>query len=71
MENAGIFYGHLEYITVIWYILWPFLYFVVIWYIFPRFGILCQENSGNPGPLGTKVLTFCHQDFCCRKTATI
>jgi hypothetical protein len=23
-------------------------YFVVIWYIFPRFGILYQEKSGNP-----------------------
>jgi hypothetical protein len=23
--------------------------FVVIWYIFPRFGILYQEKSGNPG----------------------
>jgi hypothetical protein len=22
---------------------------VVIWYIFPRFGIVCQEKSGNPG----------------------
>jgi hypothetical protein len=22
---------------------------VVIWYIFPRFGILDQEKSGNPG----------------------
>jgi hypothetical protein len=21
---------------------------VIIWYIFPRFGILCQEKSGNP-----------------------
>jgi hypothetical protein len=30
-----IFYGH-------------FVYFVVIWYIFPRFGILNQEQSGNP-----------------------
>jgi hypothetical protein len=28
------FYGHL-------------VYFVVIWYIFPRFGILYQEKSGN------------------------
>jgi hypothetical protein len=71
--NAGIFYGHLEYLTVIWYILWLFGYVeviwyilwifgyvveiwyilwifgyvVVIWYIFPRFGILCQEKSGN------------------------
>jgi hypothetical protein len=36
-------------------ILWPFgifcgnlVYFVVIWYIFTRFGILEQEKSGNP-----------------------
>jgi hypothetical protein len=48
MENAGMFYIHLEYFTVIWYILRPFGYVVVIWYIFPRFGILCQEKSGNP-----------------------
>jgi hypothetical protein len=33
-----IFYGHL-------------VYFVVIWYIFPRFGILYQEKSGNPAGL--------------------
>jgi hypothetical protein len=24
MENVGIFYGHSEYFTAIWYILWPF-----------------------------------------------
>jgi hypothetical protein len=30
--------------TVIWYILWPFGNVAVIWYIFPRFGILCQKN---------------------------
>jgi hypothetical protein len=23
-------------------------YFVAVWYIFPRFGILYQEKSGNP-----------------------
>jgi hypothetical protein len=49
MEIAGVFYGHLEYFLVIWYILWPFGNVVVIWYIFPRFGILRQELSGNPG----------------------
>jgi hypothetical protein len=49
MENDGIFYGHLEYFTVLWYILWPFGNVVIIWYISPRFGILCQEKSGNPG----------------------
>jgi hypothetical protein len=48
MENAGIVYSHLEYFTVIWLILWPFGNVVVFWYIFPRFGILCQEISGNP-----------------------
>jgi hypothetical protein len=48
MENAGIFYGHLEYFTVIWYILWQFGNVVEIWNNFPRFGILCQEKSGNP-----------------------
>jgi hypothetical protein len=37
----------LEYITAIWYILWPFGNLAVIWYNFPRFGILCQEKSGN------------------------
>jgi hypothetical protein len=39
-----IFYGHLEYFTasqVLGNV-------VVIWYIFPRFGILYQEKSGNP-----------------------
>jgi hypothetical protein len=49
MENAGIFNVHLEYIMVIWNILWPFGNVVVIWYIFPHFGIVCQEKSGNPG----------------------
>jgi hypothetical protein len=40
----------------IWSILRPLeifhvhlVYFVVIWYIFPCFGILYQEKSGNPG----------------------
>jgi hypothetical protein len=48
MENAGIFYGHLGYLTAICNILCPFGNVVVIWYIFPRFGIKCQEKSGNP-----------------------
>jgi hypothetical protein len=40
MENDGILYGHLEYFTAIWYILWPFGNVVVIWYILPCFGTL-------------------------------
>jgi hypothetical protein len=56
-------FGHLEYITAIWYILWPFgnlvaIWYIfprfgnllAIWYIFPRFGILCHAKSGNPAP---------------------
>jgi hypothetical protein len=45
IENVGIIYGHLVYFTAIWYILWPFGNLLVI---FSRFGILCQEKSGNP-----------------------
>jgi hypothetical protein len=48
MKNAGKFYGHLEYFRVIWFISWPFGNVVVIWYISPHFGTLCQEKSGNP-----------------------
>jgi hypothetical protein len=47
MEKVGILYGHLEYSTSIWYILLPFGNLAAIWYIFPCFGILCQEKSGN------------------------
>jgi hypothetical protein len=48
MKN-GIFYGHWNLShTVIWYILWPFRNLVAIWYIFPHFGILNKEKSGNP-----------------------
>jgi hypothetical protein len=44
------------YFTAIRYILWTFYAFVVIWYIFPRFGMLHQEKSGNPGV--ATLLTF-------------
>jgi hypothetical protein len=33
--SSGIFYGHLAYV-------------MAIWSIFPRFGMLYQEKSGNP-----------------------
>jgi hypothetical protein len=32
------------------------MYFVVIWYIVPRFGMLNQEKSGNPGHKPIKEL---------------
>jgi hypothetical protein len=46
----GIFYGHLDYFTAIWYTLWSFGNVVTIWYIFHHFEILRQEKSGNPVP---------------------
>jgi hypothetical protein len=43
MDNVGIFHGHLEYLTVIWYILWPFgifcghlVHIFPFWYVVPR-----------------------------------
>jgi hypothetical protein len=48
MEKFGTFFGHFEYITAIWYILWAFGNFVAICYISPLFGTLCREKSGNP-----------------------
>jgi hypothetical protein len=48
MKTVGNFYGHLEYITAIWYILWQIGNLFAIWYISPRFGILIKEKSGNP-----------------------
>jgi hypothetical protein len=59
--NLGKFWRVLQwkslvYFTTIWRILLlleifncRLVYIVVIWYIFPSFGILCQEKSGNPG----------------------
>jgi hypothetical protein len=49
----------------VWSIFWNFsdifnvhlVYFVVIWYIFPRFGMLYQEKSGNPGKKLKKKLS--------------
>jgi uncharacterized membrane protein YkvI len=51
--NLGKFWRALEWkmvvcFMVIWYILWQFGNVVVIWYIFPCFGIFCQEKSGSP-----------------------
>jgi hypothetical protein len=56
-ENLGIFYVHLVYFTAIGNILgtaignilWPFGIFCGNLVYFPRFGILDQGKSGNPG----------------------
>jgi hypothetical protein len=48
IENVPIFYGHSECFTAFWNILWSFCNAAIVWYILHRFGILCQEKSGNP-----------------------
>jgi hypothetical protein len=44
-----IFYGNLVYFTAISYVLWTFGIFCGNLVPFPSFGILYQENYGNPG----------------------
>jgi hypothetical protein len=39
---------YLEHFKAIWYILWSSGYLGEIRYAYARFGILCQEKSGNP-----------------------
>jgi hypothetical protein len=41
--NVGIFCARMEYIMSNWYISWSFGNFMLIWYAFQRFGILCQK----------------------------
>jgi hypothetical protein len=48
VKKVVIFYGHLERVAAIWYISRPFDNLVEIWCIFPRFGTLNKEKSGNP-----------------------
>jgi hypothetical protein len=48
MEDVGIFNRHLVYFTIHETFYGRLVYFVVTWYIFPRFGILYKERSGIP-----------------------
>jgi hypothetical protein len=46
------------------------VYFVDIWYIFPRFGILYRETSGNPAPYALALryeINGCQQNSATRK----
>jgi hypothetical protein len=47
--NLGKFWRVLQWKLLVYFVaIWK--HFMVIWYIFPRFGMLHQEKSGNPGP---------------------
>jgi hypothetical protein len=48
MEDVGIFYGHLVYFVVMWYILLSLGKFCGYLVYFFLFGIFYQEKSGNP-----------------------
>jgi hypothetical protein len=58
MKKVAILHDHLEYFTGLWYILWPFGNLVVYLYIFPHFGILNKEKSGNPAR--NRCVMLCH-----------
>jgi hypothetical protein len=58
MEKVVMLFAYLEYITTIWYILLPFVCPVTIWYIFPRFGILCPEKIWHPWSICSIQVTF-------------
>jgi hypothetical protein len=47
IDSIGIFYGHLECILAIWYVMWHIGNLLFFWYIFPCFGILYHQKSGN------------------------
>jgi hypothetical protein len=64
MENVGIFYGQLEYLTAYWYTLRSFRNVLIIWYIFRHFGILCQEESGIPDSKLNDLRSVAHNKFC-------
>jgi hypothetical protein len=59
----------LVYFISTWSILQPWeifygllIYFVVIWHIFPRFGMLYQGKSGNPAGI-SRLLEVCDRDI--------
>jgi hypothetical protein len=68
LRSFGIFYGHLEYFTVIWYILWTFGNVVVIWYIFPSFWYIVSRKIWQPSrPIDEKPSkTFFSENKICR-----
>jgi hypothetical protein len=46
-KNLGIFYDHLVNLRPFEIFYGHLVYFMVAWYIFPRFGILDQEKFSN------------------------
>jgi hypothetical protein len=60
MQNIGIFYGNMEYILAIWYIIWPFGNLVVFWYISPFLVYFVSRKIWQPCckvPAGEKAVS--------------
>jgi hypothetical protein len=60
-SNSGKFWrdvnwNRLVYSILLWNISWPFGCLVTIWYISPRFGILCREKIWQPCNSNLKIL---------------
>jgi hypothetical protein len=64
LEIVEIFQGHLEYFTDIWDISWPSGTFCVHLVLFPGFGIMYQEQSGNPVDEERKKILSRKSFFC-------
>jgi hypothetical protein len=69
VEHVGLFNGHLEYIKAFGSIFSPYRKILVIWCIFPCFGILYQEKSGNPGTFG-RIGTCSNDDKMANRLST-
>jgi hypothetical protein len=48
MENVGMFYGHLEYFTALWYNFWPFGIISGHLVNFSRFGVFGPRKIWQP-----------------------
>jgi hypothetical protein len=70
MEDVVIIYGNLVYFYRYRYGIsfGHSLYFMVIWYIFARFGMLYQEKSGNPAQYLDS--SFSNENYCSSKQIT-
>jgi hypothetical protein len=66
VENVGIIYVHLEYFTAIGHMARHHLiYFRVIWYIFPNFGMMYHKN------LATRVCMLSTTDLSVTVTVSV
>jgi hypothetical protein len=62
MEIVGIFYGkfRIYYVYLVYFMTFGNL--VIIWYILPRFGILCQQNLATLFTAATRLAASSQQE---------